>query len=397
MLTHGGAFAGYGGTHMAAAAVLGPLTTRWVADTKPAAVALLHHRYPDVPNLGDVRFTHYGRHEPVDIRTDSWPCQPHSAAGLRRGEDDPRALWPVVAANLAAARPALWLGENVGRCTGTGELRRVVRALAALGYVGAWRTQRADHLGACHRRDRLFVVAVDPDHPRLPAVADAVRDAPARPVADRPHSLTLLPTPAARDHKGVMPRGDRADGYARTRAQLCLPGAVALLPTPTARNGCGPDFRGARPAGGGPDLQTAVQLLPTPRASDGPHGGPNMRGSSGDWSLPGAVQPDRFGVYAPAVARHAALLGRPAPEPTMTGRNGSSQLNPWFVEWMMCLPHGWVCAAPTLGERSPASWRSRALSLLGDGVVPAQGAAAFAPMLRGVLADLDNPANPRTA
>ncbi|MFD9813971.1 hypothetical protein [Streptomyces sp. NPDC059080] len=38
---------------------------------------------------------------------------------------------------------------------------------------------------------------------------------------------------------------------------------------------------------GDPNCRTPY--LPTPRASDGPHGGPNQRGSGGDYALPGAV------------------------------------------------------------------------------------------------------------
>jgi DNA (cytosine-5)-methyltransferase 1 len=41
---------------------------------------------------------------------------------------------------------------------------------------------------------------------------------------------------------------------------------------------------------GGLNLRTAaVQLFPTPKASDGAKGGPNQRGSSGDLTLPSAV------------------------------------------------------------------------------------------------------------
>jgi DNA (cytosine-5)-methyltransferase 1 len=36
-------------------------------------------------------------------------------------------------------------------------------------------------------------------------------------------------------------------------------------------------------------IETAVMLLPTPRATDGTKGGPNERGSSGDLMLPSAV------------------------------------------------------------------------------------------------------------
>jgi DNA (cytosine-5)-methyltransferase 1 len=42
--------------------------------------------------------------------------------------------------------------------------------------------------------------------------------------------------------------------------------------------------RNARPLN-----EVVVNLLPTPRASDGEKGGPNQRGSEGDWMLPAAV------------------------------------------------------------------------------------------------------------
>jgi DNA (cytosine-5)-methyltransferase 1 len=47
------------------------------------------------------------------------------------------------------------------------------------------------------------------------------------------------------------------------------------------------------------------------------------------------------------------------------------QLAPAFVEWMMGLPQGWVTDVPGLAPR-PAGERNAMLSLLGDGVVPAQ-------------------------
>lgn len=41
---------------------------------------------------------------------------------------------------------------------------------------------------------------------------------------------------------------------------------------------------------GGLNLRTAaVELFPTPRATDGVEGGPNQRGSSGDLTMPSAV------------------------------------------------------------------------------------------------------------
>jgi DNA (cytosine-5)-methyltransferase 1 len=67
------------------------------------------------------------------------------------------------------------------------------------------------------------------------------------------------------------------------------------------------------------------------------------------------------------------LLGRPAPEPTQTGRHGKPVLAPAFVEWLQGLPEGWVCR---LGLP-----RTVALRLLGNGVVPQQAAAALRALL----------------
>jgi DNA (cytosine-5)-methyltransferase 1 len=77
-----------------------------------------------------------------------------------------------------------------------------------------------------------------------------------------------------------------------------------------------------------------------------------------------------WGDYEPAVRHWGLTLGRPAPAPTQTGRRGGQQLSPRFVEWLMGLPAGWVTAVPDLS-------RNDQLKLLGNGVVPAQAAAAL--------------------
>lgn len=82
--------------------------------------------------------------------------------------------------------------------------------------------------------------------------------------------------------------------------------------------------------------------------------------------------PSHWGRYAAAVARHEAMLGRPAPSPTMEGRNGTPVLSHRFTEWMMCWPDGWVS---DLLDRRPG------LRCCGNGVVPAQAAAAIVSLL----------------
>jgi DNA (cytosine-5)-methyltransferase 1 len=129
------------------------------------------------------------------------------------------------------------------------------------------------------------------------------------------------------------------------------------------------------------NLQTAVAYLPTPTASDHKGPGPLDRRPVGDDDLATRIHrittdhANRWGRYEAALTRHEQVFGRTAPEPTRgTTKAGNPLLNPAFVEFMMMLPLDLVCGVPDLT-------RSQQLSLLGDGVVPAQGAAAFSFLL----------------
>ena len=74
--------------------------------------------------------------------------------------------------------------------------------------------------------------------------------------------------------------------------------------------------------------------------------------------------------YAAAIARAEQAIGRPAPPPTETGPKGAPRLSPRFVEFLMMLPEGWVTDVAGLT-------RNELLKMLGNGVVPAQCAAAL--------------------
>jgi DNA (cytosine-5)-methyltransferase 1 len=122
-------------------------------------------------------------------------------------------------------------------------------------------------------------------------------------------------------------------------------------------------------------LPVVATPLPTPKASDGPNGGPGMRNGRGEVdALPGVVPAHaagQWGDYAPAIAQWATIIGRPAPNPTEPGRDGKPRLAPTFVEWMMGLPAGWV-TNPAIGLS-----RAQQLKALGNGVVPQQAALAL--------------------
>lgn len=80
-----------------------------------------------------------------------------------------------------------------------------------------------------------------------------------------------------------------------------------------------------------------------------------------------------WGKYAEAVARWEDITLREPPHPRVASPRGNLRLSPRFVEWMMGLPEGWVTAAVSL-------YRYQAF-ILGNGVVPQQGAAALRELL----------------
>lgn len=139
--------------------------------------------------------------------------------------------------------------------------------------------------------------------------------------------------------------------------------------------------RNARPLN-----EVVANLPPTPKASDGPHGGPNQRDTSGRYYLPGqSVRLDDQWMasngtdYGPAIRRWEKITGRAAPCPTEPGTRGNRRLSPAFSEWMMGLPAGWVTAVPD----TP---RKEQLRIIGNGVVPRQAYHAY-----GLLLDQGGP------
>ncbi len=166
---------GYGGLDLAVELVLGGRLT-WYAEVDQHARTVLEHRWPDVPNLGDIRAVDWTHVEPVDVLTAGFPCQDISNAGTRAGITGVHSsLWTSVADAVRVLRPRLVFVENVAAL-----LRRgfdvVHRDLAALGYDTRWVCLRASDIGAAHRRDRLFLLAAPTERrPGGADVADAVR------------------------------------------------------------------------------------------------------------------------------------------------------------------------------------------------------------------------------
>jgi DNA (cytosine-5)-methyltransferase 1 len=111
---------------------------------------------------------------PVDLVTAGWPCQDISYAGPGAGlkEGTRSGLWHCIAGGLRHLRPAYVFLENVAALRARG-LGTVLGDLAALGYDTQWLCLRASDAGACHRRDRMFVLGWHPQ--ALPRLTGAAR------------------------------------------------------------------------------------------------------------------------------------------------------------------------------------------------------------------------------
>ncbi|SDL18688.1 DNA (cytosine-5)-methyltransferase 1 [Lentzea albidocapillata subsp. violacea] len=386
--TIGSLFSGFGGLDLGVQAALGG-TIAWHVENDPDASAVLAHRFPGVPNLGDITGVDWEQVERVAVLLGGFPCQDLSAAGRREGlrPDNRSGLWSQMVYAVSVLRPRLVIAENVRGllsarahsqvepctwCLGddAGPAMRalgvVLADLADLGYDAAWCGLRAAEVGAPHERFRVFVVAADSDlvgslragTPRG-RQSEPAHDGAA--LADRErHPLRHQPVADARrggasvigDDRSRVRRVDAASADAPHGDQAHR-GPVGAASSRAGRRLGGEPRTGSRT--GRRDAAARVHELG-----------------------PGSGRVD-FGGYAPAIARWEHLLGRVAPAPTVDGRRADRVLNPAFVEWMQGVEPGWVTAVPGIS-------RSAALRILGNGVVPQQVSAAL-PWLLAALAE----------
>jgi len=119
------------------------------------------------PVYTDVKTFPYGEFRGcVDILSGGFPCQPFSAAGKRNGVEDPRHLFPYIAAGIRECQPRIVFLENVegiiSAKTADGEsvLQYVLRELEGLGYRATAGVFSAAEVGAPHQRKRVFILGL---------------------------------------------------------------------------------------------------------------------------------------------------------------------------------------------------------------------------------------------
>jgi DNA (cytosine-5)-methyltransferase 1 len=138
---------------------------QWFSEIEQFPSEVLKHRFPAVPNLGDMTTINQNPiadERPIDLLVGGTPCQSFSVAGLRKGLADPRGNLMLTFLSIADKFRPKWvvwenvpgvLSSNGGRDFGT-----FLGALGELGYGFAYRVLDAQYFGVAQRRRRVFVV-----------------------------------------------------------------------------------------------------------------------------------------------------------------------------------------------------------------------------------------------
>lgn len=372
----GSLFTGYGGLDMAVGGEVA-----WYSEIEPAACRILAEHYPGVENLGDITAVDWSTVESVDVITGGYPCQPFSTAGMRRGKNDERHLWPFVRDAISALQPRFAVLENVRGHLSMG-LADVIGDLASLGYDARWGLVRASDAGAPHGRARVFIVAYpngsgvetsdygrqgDGDTRRLQSVVsggtfDAVADTSSERYGGGERSAGVgrvggtaeggrWEASTTRKESRTRSNQDAADtscGIRSTRRNHSKSEGAARLTecdSTASEHAADTDGEGLQ---GLPDRSSEAQARSN---------GHTEQGSSTSF----------WGQYESAITRWESIT-RPAPQPTIY-RTDRERLNPRFVEWMMGLPDGHVTGRGLSAAQE--------LKMLGNGVCPQQAALAL--------------------
>ena len=162
MYKHLDLFSGIGGFSLGLEAT-GEFETVAFCDYEPFCQKVLRKHWEEVPIYGDIKELTYEKLradgiDQIDIITGGYPCQPFSVAGNKKGEQDPRHLWPEYFRLVKECRPTWVIGENVGGHIKLG-LDTVLKDLESEGYSTRTFSISAASIGANHKRERVWIVA----------------------------------------------------------------------------------------------------------------------------------------------------------------------------------------------------------------------------------------------
>ena len=161
-------FSGIGGFSYAAEKIIGGYETTQFVEIDPYCQSVIRKNFPNIPIHDDIR-TFTGEQGQFDVFTIGFPCQDLSVAGKQRGinEQTRSGLFYESIRLLREVRPRFALFENVRNLLSheKGEtFQEVLFQIAKSGYSCEWAVVSAKDLGACHLRQRVFIIAYSNDY-----------------------------------------------------------------------------------------------------------------------------------------------------------------------------------------------------------------------------------------
>jgi len=152
-------FAGIGGFSYAAEKLVGGFETTQFIEINPFCQKVLNKHWSHVPIHDDIT-TFTATPGEFDIITGGFPCQDISVAGLQKGitKETRSGLFYELIRVIRMVRPKYVVLENVAAIINRG-LDIVLRELSEAGYDAEWSVIPASSVGACHQRNRWWLVA----------------------------------------------------------------------------------------------------------------------------------------------------------------------------------------------------------------------------------------------
>ena len=193
------------------------------SEIEPFPCAVLKHRFPNVPNFGDMtKFNDWKINDPIDLLVGGTPCQAFSVAGLRKGLADPRGNLALTFLGIVERFRPRWVRWEIvrgGLSEKSGAFGSFLGGLAELGYGWSYRVLDAQFFGVAQRRRRVFVVGHLGAWQRAAAVLfepESLRgdSAPSREARkDAPAGTSFCPAVGGTLDRGTPARSGGAAGY----------------------------------------------------------------------------------------------------------------------------------------------------------------------------------------
>lgn len=152
-------FSGIGGFSYAAEQLVGGYETVAFVERDPFCQKILSKHWPNVPIHGDIK-EFIPERGSADVVCGGFPCQDISTAGKQAGikEGTRSGLFYELMRVICLVRPRFIILENVSAILANG-LDTVLGELAQAGFDAEWACIPASAVGACHQRDRWWLVA----------------------------------------------------------------------------------------------------------------------------------------------------------------------------------------------------------------------------------------------